>query len=73
MWISARPVLAAARDAVQEIGEPYDGYQADLVDMLTKTLQVLQDEPSDRAKRRATEELIKQFAAAVSARLGELP
>lgn len=73
MLISARPVLAAARDAVQEIGEPYDGYQAVLVDMLTKTLQIMQDEPNERAQRRATEVLIKQFAADVSARLGELP
>ena len=73
MLISARPVLEAARDAVQEVVEPYDGYQADLVDILTKTLQVLRDEPSDRAQRRSAEQLIKQFASEVSEKLGELP
>ena len=66
-----RPVLVAAQEAVQEIGEPYEGYHADLVNTLTEALQILRSDPIERAQRRATEDLIKNFAANVSARLGE--
>ena len=44
MVISARPVLVAAREAVQEIGEPYDGYHVDLD-------QHVDEGPSDTAFR----------------------
>ena len=68
---SVRPILDAAREAVEDIGEPYDGYHADLINTLTKALQLLHSEPSERAQRRATEDLIKGFAAEVSAKVGE--
>ena len=71
MVSSVRPILVAAREAVLEIGEPYDGYHAGLIGALTKALQVLDSEPSERAQRRATEDLIRSFAAEVSTRLGE--
>ena len=68
---SVRPILDAARKAVGDIGEPYDGYHADLINTLTKALQLLHSEPSERAQRRASEDLIKGFAAEVSAKVGE--
>ena len=68
---SVRPILDAAREAVEDIGEPYDGYHADLVSTLTKALQLLRSEPSERTQRRATEDLIKGLAAEVSAKVGE--
>ena len=68
---SVRPILDAAREAVEDTGEPYDGYHADLINTLTKALQLLRSEPSERAQRRATEDLIKGFAAEVSAKVGE--
>ena len=68
---SVRPIHDAAREAVEDIGEPYDGYHEDLINALTKALQLLHSEPSERAQRRATEDLIKGFAAEVSAKVGE--
>ena len=68
---SIRPVLAAARYAVQDISEPYDGYHVDLVDTLTKALAISHSVPGDQAQRRAVEELVKAFAREVSKKLGE--
>ncbi len=68
---SVKPIIDAAQEAVGYINEPYDGYHVDLVNTLTKALQLLHSEPGKRAQRRATESLIKGFAGEVSARVGE--
>ena len=66
-----KPVLAAAIDTVQDIAEPYDGYHVDLVDTLTKALQILHSVPGEREQRRAVEDLVKGFSSEISTRLGE--
>ena len=68
---SVRPVLLAARDAVQDIESRYDGYDADLIDGLTQALKILDSEPSSRGQSRATEELIKRFAAGLATKIEE--
>ena len=68
---SVRPVLLAARDAVQDIESRYDGYDADLIDGLTQALKILDSEPSPRGQSRATEELIKRFAAGLATKIEE--
>lgn len=68
---SAKPVHVSALEAVLDIAKPYDGYHADLVDILTKAINVLRTEPSERGQLRATENLVKAFAEQVSAKLGE--
>ena len=68
---SVRPVLLAARDAVLDIEKRYDGYDADLIDGLTQALQILASEPSSRGQSRATEELIKRFAAGLATKIKE--
>ena len=68
---SVKPILDAAVEAVKDIGEPYGGYHADLVNTLTKGLQLLHSEPGQRAQRKATEDLIKVFAAKVNAKVEE--
>ena len=62
---SVRPVLIAAREAVLEIDQRYDSYHAELIDGLTQALQILDSEPSQSSQRRATDDLIKKFAAEV--------
>ena len=68
---SVRPVLLAAREAVLDIEHRYDGYDADLIDGLTQALKILESEPSSRGQNRATEELIKKFAAGLASKIGE--
>ena len=64
-------MLLAARDAVLDIEKRYDGYDAELIDGLTQALKILESEPSPRGQSRATEELIKRFAAGVATKMGE--
>ena len=66
-----KPVVSAAWEAVQEIDEVYEGYRADLVDRLSRALQFLDSGDNERSQRKATEDLIKRFAAEISAKLGE--
>lgn len=61
----------AARESVQDISQPYDSYHAELVHVFTKVIQILQDEPSNRARRRSIEEVVKAFAGEVSTKLEE--
>ena len=66
-----KPVVSAALEAVQGIDEVYEGYRADLVEKLSRALRVLDSGDNERSQRKATEDLIKGFAAEVSAKLGE--
>ena len=72
MFDAVRLLSKAALDSVRDVPEPFEGYHADLVTTFTRVLHVLHTEPSDRAQRRAVEDLIVDFAAQVSSRLGEL-
>ncbi len=68
---TVRLISDAARDAVQDISEPYDNYHAELVSKFTRVLQILHFAPNDRAQRRAIEELVKGFAGEISIKLEE--
>ena len=68
---AARILIEAARDAVEDISQPYDGYDADLVTTFTSVLQILREEPGDRAQRREIEALLSRFAAQVNTRVEE--
>lgn len=68
---SVRPVLLAAREAVLDVEQRYDGYDADLIDGLTQALKILESEPSSRGQTRATDELIKKFAAGLDTKIRE--
>lgn len=65
---SARILTNAARDVVQDIDIPYSGYDADLVKTFTRILQIVRDESSERAQRRAVETLLHGLASEVNAR-----
>ena len=62
----------AARNSVQDINEPYETYHAELIYTFSRVVQILQSEPSNRAQRRAIEELVKSFAGEINTRLKEL-
>lgn len=62
-------ISIAAREAVQDTVERYDGYRADLVIRFLEALRIQHSEPGDRARRRAVGDLVKSFAGEVSARL----
>ena len=62
----------AARESVQDISEPYETYHVDLIFTFSRVIQILQSEPSNRAQRRAIEELVKSFAGEINTRLKEL-
>ena len=66
---AARILTTAASDVVQGIDKRYDNYDADLVVTFTRVLQVLRDEPGERAQRRAIETLLHGLASKVNARL----
>ena len=68
---SVSPVIVAAREAVQDIGELYDGYHVELIRELVNALQILDSQPGQLAQRKATEDLIKRFAAEVTLKLGD--
>ena len=65
---AARILTTAAREVVQEIDNRYDDYDAELVRTFTRVLQILRDEPSERAQRRAIETLLQGLASEVNAR-----
>lgn len=60
---ASRLLTAAAEEVVQDIGEPYEEYHADLVSAFARILRILQDEPSDRAQPREIRALVDSFAA----------
>ena len=66
---AARILTTAARDAVQDMDRRYEGYDAELVRTFTRILQILRDEPGERAQRRAIETLLHGLASEVSAKL----
>ena len=66
-------VSNAAREAVQDIAERYDGYHAHLVGRFVEVLRIQHSVPGDRARRRAINELVTSFANEVSARLEDAP
>ena len=59
-------LVEAARDAVQDIAERYDGYHAHLVDRLTQVLRLQREETPANAKR-LINSLIAGFANEVAA------
>ncbi len=63
-----RLVTGAAGEAVQDVSGCYEDYQAELVQLFTKVLQVMQSEPSEHAQRREIEGLIVEFAGQISAK-----
>ena len=65
---AARILTNAARDVVPDIEKPYEGYDAELVRTFTRVLQILRDEPGERAQRRAIETLLHGLASEVNAR-----
>ena len=65
---AARILSAAARDVVHDIEQPYSGYDAKLVQTFTQILQIIRDEPSEPAQRRAVETLLRGLAGEVNAR-----
>ena len=66
---AARILTNAARDVAPDIEKRYEGYDAELVRTFTRVLQILRDEPSERAQRRAIETLLHGLASEVNARL----
>lgn len=68
---AARTLTSAARDVVQDIDKRYDDYDAELVRSFTRILQILRDEPSPQAQRRAIETLLNGLASEVNTRLEE--
>ena len=71
MVIARRLLANAAREVVQEMDTPYEGYDAELVRQFTEILRILQDEPTELAQRRAVETLLRGFASQVNSQLGE--
>ncbi len=71
MVSAARLLINAARQVVQEIDTPYEGYDADLVSQFTSVLQSLRDEPIEAAQRRAVATLLRGFASQVNVNLEE--
>ena len=71
MVSAARILTNAARQVVQEIDTLYEGYDAELVTQFTRVLQVLRDEPTEPAQRRAVGNLLRGFASYVNAKLEE--
>ena len=65
---AARILTSAARDVAPDIEKRYDGYDAELVRTFTRVLQILRDEPGERAQRRAIETLLHGLASEVNAR-----
>ena len=65
---AARILTNAARDVVPDIEKRYEGYDAELVRTFTRVLQILRDEPGERAQRRAIETLLHGLASEVNAR-----
>ena len=65
---AARILTSAARDVVQDIDNRYEGYDAELVRTFTRVLQILRDEPGERAQRRSIETLLHGLASEVNAR-----
>ena len=65
---AARILTNAARDVVPDIEKRYEGYDAELVRTFTRVLQILRDEPSERAQRRAIGTLLHGLASEVNAR-----
>ena len=62
----------AAREAVEDITEPYVDYHADLVRIFTDVLQIQRTEPNERSARQVIESLITDFANQVSKKQKEL-
>ncbi|MCY4578429.1 MAG: hypothetical protein OXD31_05215 [Chloroflexi bacterium] len=69
MVSASRLLTAAAEDVVQDIGEPYEEYHADLVMTFAKVLRILQDEHGDRAQRREIRVLIDSLAAEMNSKV----
>ena len=69
MVTAARILTQAAREVVQDIDKRYDDYDVELVRAFTRVLQILRDEPSERAQRRAIETLIQGLASEVNSRI----
>ena len=65
---AARILTNAAREVVPDIENRYEGYDAELVRTFTRVLQILRDEPGERAQRRAIETLLHGLASEVNAR-----
>ena len=65
---AARILTNAARDVAPDIEKRYEGYDAELVRTFTRVLQILRDEPGERAQRRAIETLLHGLASEVNAR-----
>lgn len=72
MASASKLLSVAAREAVEDITEPYEDYHADLVRTFTDVIQVQQTEPNERSARQAVETLIIDFAGEVSEKLKEL-
>ena len=62
---AARILTTAARDVVQDMDRRFEGYDAELVKTFTRVLQILRDEPGERAQRRAIENLLRGLASEV--------
>ena len=65
---AARILTSAAREAVRDIDQPYDGYDVELVRTFTRVLQILRNEPSNQAQRREIETLLQGLASEVNAK-----
>ena len=59
-------LVEAAREAVQDIAERYDGYHPHLVDRFTEVLRIQREETNEAAKR-SISTLIAGFASEVAA------
>ena len=68
---AARILTDAARNVVQDIDKPYDGYDAQLVRTFTQVIQILRNEAGELAQRRAIETLLHGLASEVNARTEE--
>ena len=61
----------AAREAMQDLSEPYDDYHADLIYQFIGVIRIIKSVPGETAQRRAIEELVSGFSAEISAKLKE--
>ena len=66
-----KPVIEAAREAVQNIPEPYDGYHAQLITAFVGAIQSVELNATTSEQRKEIREIIVRLANTVSVKVEE--
>lgn len=66
-----KPVIAAARDAVQNIPESCDGYHAQLITAFVGAIQSVELNATETEQRKEIREIVVRLANTVSAKMEE--